>query len=201
MHVIRWHATHGRANRQIRADAPSTTTPIAHTLSEEALGDSVVPAAAMRDHSKSPVHTELVGTAQFARLTEPPPSPFLSTKPQLPTQMAATSPLAVIDEPSLRSPPLPAQGLLSLLSATSMTASFSLDDLEAREERRAAQRRRRGDVDRVLQIFEEVDAHFDSLQNLARHCALKTTTTATTVATAPAPLDASPTMPTQRQQQ
>lgn len=63
-----------------------------------------------------------------------------------------------------------------------MTASLSLDDLAAREERRAAQRRRRGDVDRVLQIFDEVDAHFASLQDLA-HQRVSATTTATTTTT------------------
>lgn len=60
-----------------------------------------------------------------------------------------------------------------------MTASLSLDDLAAREEKRAAQRRRRGDVDRVLQIFDEVDAHFASLRGpLNRQApAVATTTT------------------------
>nr|UMO79473.1 hypothetical protein [Pandoravirus aubagnensis] len=76
---------------------------------------------------------------------------------------------------SLTTPPTP--GPFSFLSDTSMTASLSLDDLAAREQERAVQRRRRGDVDRVLQIFDEVDAHFASLQTMAKQRALASTTT------------------------
>lgn len=78
---------------------------------------------------------------------------------------------------SLTTPPTPRP--FSFLSDTSMTASLSLDDLAAREQERAVQRRRRGDVDRVLQIFDEVDAHFASLETMTKQRTLTSTTTTT----------------------
>ncbi|AVK74658.1 hypothetical protein pqer_cds_236 [Pandoravirus quercus] len=195
MQVIRWHATQERVDRQSRNSTSSTPTPLTTMPSAGPLStsfaDALVPAAAPHDHSRLPTHTESAPTAHFARRPEPPVMSLLSAPP-LPVPTAPSLP--AVDEPCPGSPQLPAHNPFSFLSTTSMTASLSLDDLAAREERRAAQRRRRGDVDRVLQIFDEVDAHFASLQDLAHQRASATTTTATATTTprttaTPAPFD------------
>nr|UMO78933.1 hypothetical protein [Pandoravirus belohorizontensis] len=155
MQVIRWHATQERADRQSRGAAPSAnmsagvgTSPLASLV-----GDSVCTVAPC-DHRGSPACAKRTPAAQTARLSEPSVVPW----PSAPPTTTMTMPVPSSSLPPSASVPF------SFLSTTAMTASLSLDDLAAREEKRAAQRRRRGDVDRVLQIFDEVDAHFASLR-------------------------------------
>lgn len=171
MQVIRWHATQERADRRGRGAAPSAnmssggdTSPLAPLVADP------VCAAAPRDHRGSPARAKRTAAAQTARRPEPSAVPLSSPPPMTVT----TTPVPFSSSSLLPSASVP----FSFLSTTAMTASLSLDDLAAREEKRAAQRRRRGDVDRVLQIFDEVDAHFASLRGpLDRQARMVATTT------------------------
>lgn len=165
--------THG-APSLVRPLECSTSEPLAQTDSTASDASTL---------SAPPAQT----TPPLPRSTEP--TAFVP----LPTPLPRSSPTSSSSSTSTSSPTvdyvplvLPASIPLSFLSSTSMTASLSLDDLAAQEEKRATQRRRRGDVDRVLQIFDQVDAHFAALQDMAgRRPSAASTSTSTSTSTTP----------------
>nr|UDO47839.1 hypothetical protein [Pandoravirus massiliensis] len=71
---------------------------------------------------------------------------------------------------------------------TSMSASLGVDNLIMQKQGRETQRRRRGDADRVLEIFDQVDAHFASLEAATKQQQRVATTTTTTTEKTSSPL-------------
>ncbi|WBR14355.1 hypothetical protein pkur_cds_180 [Pandoravirus kuranda] len=186
MQVILRHAKQERESGQNGATASHTVplTDIARTHLEPSPHASVTRTAATPHHKPRPqlsptdvapsATTTAMQFAQQPNVNTASPS-TATTQHQRPLASSLSGHDQSIRAGPLGAPPVPRP--YSLLSDTSMTASLSLDDMAAREQERAAQRRRRGDVDRVLQIFDEVDAHFASLQAMSKRRAPTATTT------------------------